>query len=112
VSHFLPWKIVHVALREPLPDLDAETEWGGLFLVFWCDNLPVGQMWISGSLLPLTSAQLAASVATTIAAAVGHRLLHTAFPRFLLPRRDAPTAMPDLACLLALEHPLESCARL
>jgi GT2 family glycosyltransferase len=111
MSDFLPWKIVHLAVRERLPDLEAETGWGGLFLVFWCDNVPVGQMSISRALLPLTSSQLASTVPAAIAPAVGNRLVSTAFSRSVLSRKDAPSSPPDLERLLELERPLEACSR-
>jgi GT2 family glycosyltransferase len=114
MRHFLPWKIVHVAVRERLPDLRAETEWGGLFVVFWCDSVPVGQVWIPALLLPLTPSQLAAKVPPLIARAVGDRLLSTGF-RTPAPvsysRKQTPQEPPDLARLLELERPLESFSR-
>src|SRR6476660_3072284 len=113
MSRFLPWKIVHVAVREPLPDLYAEAGSGGLFVVFWCDNIPVGQLSIPALLLPLTSAQLAATLPRLIAPAIANRLLDSGF-RAPLPvdlRKQTPPEPPDFARLLELECPLESCSR-
>jgi glycosyltransferase involved in cell wall biosynthesis/SAM-dependent methyltransferase len=113
MSRFLPWKIVHVAVREPLPDLYAEAGSGGLFVVFWCDSIPVGQLSIPALLLPLTSAQLAATLPRLIAPAIANRLLDSGF-RAPLPvdlRKQTPPEPPDLARLLELECPLESCSR-
>ena len=113
MKRFRPWKIVHVAVRESLPDLTAEPECGGLFVVFWCDNLPVGQLSIPALLLPLTSSQVAAVLPQIIAPAVADRLLPTGFRAPLpVPSRKQPRQeFPDLDLLLELHSPLESCSR-
>ena len=101
MSDFLPWKIMNVSVRE-LPDLPAESEFGGLFIVFWCGDVPVGQMSIPASLLPISSSQLAAVVPSAIAKAVGNRVLQDAF-RAPLPvhwRRQSPPELPELTRLL------------
>jgi len=105
-----PWKIMNVSIRK-LPDLPAESEFGGLFVVFWCDDVPVGQMSIPVSLLPICSSQLATVVTPTIAQAVGNRVLKDAF-RAPLPvhrKRQPPPELPDLSRLLEIERPLEFC---
>ena len=114
MKDFLPWKIMHMAVREPLPDLGADARWGGLFLVFWCDSVPVGQASIPTSLLPLSSLQLAAMVPPLIAQVVGNRLMSTAFqaPLPVEARKQMPAAPPELARLLELERPLATCSRL
>jgi GT2 family glycosyltransferase len=114
MSQFLPWKIVHVALRQPLPDLTAEAGSGGLFLVFWCDHIPVGQLLVPASLLPISAIQLAATVPPIIARAVGNRLLREHSQALPVPfsRVDAPKPAPDLAHLLKFARPLESCSRM
>src|ERR1043166_1347527 len=78
MSEFRPWTIVHVDVRAPLPDLSADSARSGVFLVWWCDRIPVGQLSIPAELLPLTASQLAAIVPAAIAPAVRHRLSHTA----------------------------------
>jgi hypothetical protein len=109
---FLSWKILHVAVRDRLPDLRAETELGGLFVVFWCDSVPVGQLWIPASLLPITSSQLAATVPPLVAQAVGNRLLGTGFrPPLPVPsRKQTLQEPPVLASVLEFNRPLESCS--
>jgi GT2 family glycosyltransferase len=105
MTRFLPWKIVHVAVRQRLPDLSAGTEWGGMFVVFWCDGIPVGQLLIPAPLLPVTSLQLAAMVPPLIAPAVANRLLAGGI-------RDEPQQpAPDLSRFLELARPLEQCSR-
>ena len=112
MSDFLPWKIVHVAVRKHLPDLEAEPRSGGLFLALWCDDVPVGQLLVPSSLLPLTSSQLATMVLPAIAPAVGNRLVSSAFPRLVNSRNETPPSPPDLVRLLELERPLQSCSEL
>jgi GT2 family glycosyltransferase len=114
MSRFLPWKIVHVAVRERLPDLRVEPELGGLFVVFWCDSVPVGQLWIPASLLPITSSQLLATVPPLIALAVTDRLLSTGLraPLHADSREQSPEQLPVLASVLEFNRPLESCSRL
>jgi GT2 family glycosyltransferase len=111
VIPFLPWKIVHVPVRKPLPGLSAEPGCGGLFVVFWCDDLPVGQLLIPSALLPLTPSQLAAAAPSAIASAIGNRLVRTAFPLFAYPQAEASPST-YLTRLLDLERPLEACAKL
>jgi GT2 family glycosyltransferase len=107
---FLPWKIVDLSVRECLPDLNAEPGCGGLFLVFWCDRIPVGRLSIPARLLPLTASQLTAIVPSVIAPAVGNRILSTAFPRFAAATADPAAAAPELALLVELERPLARCS--
>jgi GT2 family glycosyltransferase len=99
---------VNVELRQPLPELTADAQTGGLFVVFWCQGVPVGQLLAPASLLPFNSAQLAASAAQRVARAVGHGLMkngYSAPPFFLSPTTEHG---PDLAQVLKIARPLES----
>ena len=111
---FLPWKILHLSMQDPYPDLVAETGVGGLFVVFWFHGIPLGQMLIPAPLLPIPSAQVSAAVPSIIAPAIGNRLLRTGFePAGLAPPREAAGSEPlALKDLLALDRPLEHFARL
>jgi len=113
MSEFLPWKIQHVTLRKPLPELSSEAGFGGIFVVFWCDDIPVGQLMIPAPLLPITPAQFATIVPPRIAKAVGDRIFAGCF-------QDSPPAESQkhatmqaeyLTQLLELKNPLESCSR-
>jgi GT2 family glycosyltransferase len=108
MNHFLPWKIVNIELREPLPDLAADAATGGLFVVFWCQGVPVGQLLAPASLLPINSVQLAASAAQRVARAIRHGLMKNGYPKppfFLSPIADAG---PELTEVLKIARPLES----
>jgi GT2 family glycosyltransferase len=111
MSNFLPWKIMNVSVRD-LPDLPALSEYGGLFMVFWCGDAPVGQMSIPASLLPIPSSQLAAVVPSAIAKAVGNRVFPDVFQAPLPVRRwrHSPPELPKLTRLLEMERPLERSA--
>ncbi|MDQ1387937.1 MAG: hypothetical protein QOF56_1391 [Acidobacteriaceae bacterium] len=108
MSRFLPWKIVNVELRQSPPDLNLDAGIGGLFVVFWCQGVPVGQLLLPASLLPITSVQLAASAAQRVARAVGRGLLKNGYstPPFFLSPNEEPG--PELAQVLKIARPLES----
>jgi GT2 family glycosyltransferase len=113
MTPFLPWRIEHIEIREPLRDMSVETGWGGLYIVFWCGRIPVGHLSIPASLLPLTSSQMATKLPKVIAPAVADRLLPTGF-RAQLPidlKKQTPQAPPQLADLIGMKRPLESCSR-
>ena len=114
MTRFLPWTVVHLSIRDPFPDLIAEPGVGGLFLVFWYDRIPLGQLLIPAPLLPMPSAQLSAEVPLVIAPAVGHRLLRTGFdPALQVPSGTGVRLDPsDVKRLFDLEQPLERLARL
>ena len=109
----LPWNVVHVSLRDPLPDLELDPTVGGLLLVFWWDRLPLGQLSLPGSLLPVSSDQLLTSVASIIAPAVGQRLLKYGFdPPLPVPADRQPRRAPPLLSeVLALDRPLTLLSR-
>jgi GT2 family glycosyltransferase len=109
VTDFRPLEIVHVDLAAGLPAL-AEGE-RDLHVVFWWQNVPLGQE-------DMTRAQLAArasllhAAARRVAPAVGARLRVRGFvgedPEIGLLAAGAP---PELEELLAVERPLEGLAR-
>ena len=112
MSQFLPWKIVNVELRQPLPNLQADAGTGGVFVVFWRGNIPVGQWLAPAQLLPISSAQLASIAAQRVARAIGHGLIKNGYPVppfFLSPEMRSG---PDLAPLLEFARPLQSFAAL
>jgi GT2 family glycosyltransferase len=108
----LPWKVVHVSLRAPLPALPAEPSRGGLLVVFWCDQIPLGQLSLPKSLLPISAEQLAATIPSLIAAAVGHRLLDSGFaaPLPVPQEKQVAQSPPLLEDVLALTRPLATLA--
>ena len=113
MKRFLPWKVLHLSISDHVPDLSAEDGIGGLFVVFWCDAVPLGQAMIPAPMLPIASAQLAATAASIVAPVIGDRLLRNGFEAPLpVPPRKQPRHPPvDLKRLLDLDRPLESLSR-
>ena len=67
----------------------GESGLGGLFVVFWCDSVPVGQLSIPASLLPITSSQLAATLPRSLRQLSEIGFWTPAFgPRFLCARES------------------------
>lgn len=112
MSQFLPWKIANVDMLQPLPKLQADAGTGGLFVVFWQEDVPVGQWLAPAQLLPVSSVQLASIAAQRVARAVGHGLIKNGYalpPFFFSPEMHSG---PDLAQLLKFEKPLQSFSEL
>ncbi len=105
---FKPWRIVHVSLREPLPDLPLDASSDGVFVVFWDERVPLGQLLIRAPLLPIPSPQLAAVASRIVAPSVAFRTVKDGFaPQLPVPeRRQPPVEHPVLSQLLALDAPL------
>ena len=105
---FKPWRIVHVSLREPLPDLAPDASSDGVFVVFWDEHIPLGQLLIRAPLLPIPSPQLAAVASCIVAPSVAFRTVKDGFaPQLPVPeRRQPPVEHPVLSQLLALDAPL------
>jgi glycosyltransferase involved in cell wall biosynthesis len=111
VTDFRPWRIIHLQVETELPGLEADPTSGGVLLVLWRGALPLGELSIPDSLLPLTSSQVAEMIVYPIAPVVGNRLIDGAFP----PPDDladhAPSPMTLLETLVTLESPLAACSQ-
>ncbi|MFP4088194.1 MAG: glycosyltransferase family 2 protein [Desulfobacteraceae bacterium] len=75
MSNFKPWKIRHVDLSQETPWLSSETGIGGIYVVFWHRNIPLGHRWIPAKELPVSPSGLTQLALTAIAPAVGDYLL-------------------------------------
>jgi GT2 family glycosyltransferase len=60
VSEFLPWRIAHVRLGEDIAPLEPVPGGGGVHVVFWYRDVPLGSTRIPNAELPLRERQLAA----------------------------------------------------
>ncbi len=78
---FLPWKVLHLHLEQPLPALECDPAIGGLFVVFWLDDRPVGELKLHASRLGLTAAGLSEQAACAAAAGVAEVLRHRKTPQ-------------------------------
>ncbi len=114
MSGFLPWKVLHLDAREPLPDLPRQPGVGGLFVVFWSGRIPLGQEVIPAERLPVPAARLAQMAVREVAPTVGHRTVGRGFePRYrdMAEETDAPPPpAPDFDSLVRLERPLAALA--
>jgi len=70
MTHFAPWTIQHVDLSEGLPALRCGPHSGGLYVVFWWRDRPLGHAEIAAELFPLTRAQLVQTMSQAVAPAV------------------------------------------
>jgi GT2 family glycosyltransferase len=110
MSSFRPWRIVHLSLREPIPDLSADSDCGGLFLVFWWDRIPLGHFLVPAASLPFPSGQLTVVISRVIAPAVGFHAVRRGFePPLPVPEATlVATPPPQLNTIAQLENPLLS----
>ncbi len=67
-----PWDIVHLDLRQKLRALERSDR--GLFMVFWWRDLPLGQLSLEATRLPMSVTELAGEVLQAIAPALAAHL--------------------------------------
>lgn len=87
-----PWQVCHLDLSRGVGPLAAPPGVGGLFVVFWWKDVPLGQLAFVAGDLPLKAGTVRWRALNAIVAAVGDRLFDRGFrPR--LPEHAAP--MPE-----------------
>ena len=103
---FLPWRVVPIDLRAPIPSLPTQPDLGGLHLVLWMDDVPIGDLRIGAGQLPMTAGALRALAARAVAPALGSRILERGFAA--RPGAGGPVTegCPELREVLALDEPL------
>jgi glycosyltransferase involved in cell wall biosynthesis len=109
MSNFAPWKVLHLDLSEDLPELNHESNYQGIYVVFWWRGIPLGDREILTAQLPMAATTLRNIALPAITATVGDRLLENGFKAPLPvvcanPARDKPS---DFQALLALQQPLQ-----
>ncbi|MDX1419730.1 MAG: glycosyltransferase [Rubricoccaceae bacterium] len=72
--HTPRWEVVHLDLRTGLADLLPREDVGGLFLVFWWGEVPLGQHEVPAEALPLPASRLATLAAEAVAPAAAAHL--------------------------------------
>ena len=107
---FKPWTICHLDLQSPLPDLDASPDAGGLVLVFWSGDVPLGRYDLDAAQLPLPATHLREIALAAIAPAVGDYVLEHGFHAALPEKVPLPRPPAALDALRALRDPLEAVA--
>ncbi len=102
------WEVVHWKLDQPLRTLNVSSDAAGIYLVFWCNEIPLGNVMVASFELPLNAADLQRKASRAIAPAVGNYSLASGFRAPLpIPREKLPSdPPPDLTTLMALERPL------
>ncbi|BAU13812.1 glycosyl transferase family protein [Leptolyngbya sp. NIES-3755] len=106
MSLFKPWKVLHLNLSNPIPDLNADDHYQGLYLVIFWANIPLGHLELQMAQLPIFANELKNLILPAIAPSIGSHLLETGF-QGELPIGSPKTISPELNDVLALEKPLE-----
>lgn len=102
-----PWKIVHLELSKPIPEL-LKLDCEGIYVVFWWQGIPLGHQEIAVDQLPIPAAQLANQAVQAITPAVGDRLMLQGFNAPLSEHFERqPATFPDFEALQKLEQPLD-----
>jgi GT2 family glycosyltransferase len=113
-SAYRPWSIVHWDLGNGLPALQPESGSGGLLLVLWVAEVPLGHLYLPAAWLPLSEHELSDAVSKAVAPALGYHLWGDGFrPPYPDTRNGAvDDSVPDLARLVACDEPLRRFAEL
>lgn len=105
---YRPWEILHLDLSQPLPDLPGYPDWEGVLLFLWWHQIPLGELEIPASQLPIAAHPLLQRILPVITPTIGSHLLDHGFQGPLpgtFGYRYRDTA-PDFSALMALHHPL------
>lgn len=102
MSGFRPWKVVHCDLRSGLPEVELDASHEAALLVLWWREIPLGELEIRRSTLPIPPPLLAARIAKAIAPAVGWYALGV---ETRLERKEVQDSF-DFRSLAALQRPL------
>lgn len=102
------WKVLNLELSEGIPTLTCEPNYEGIFVVSWWYGIPLGDLEISATQLPMPATQLANLVLQTITPAVGSHLLKQGFKASLPAVSTSSQDMPANFQVMALEQPLET----
>jgi GT2 family glycosyltransferase len=109
------WEIIQMRLDQPLHPVRTPENAAGAYLVFWWNDIPLGDARIFREEFPLNKADLYRRASKAIAPAVGNYLLENGFKADLptLPfARQHPSLRrpPTLESLTALRQPLQNLA--
>lgn len=102
---FKPWQVLQLDLNEAVPELVADSNYGGVYVVLFWANIPLGHLELSIAQLPMSVPQLTNLILQTIAPAIGCHLLKTGF-QGELPIVSSTPPPPNFAEVIALEKPL------
>ncbi len=104
------WEVVQLRLDQPLQSIRASSNAAGVYLVFWWNEIPLGEDMVASLELPLTAAEVQRRAARAIAPAVGNYSLPNGFrPPLPIPAQHrAYDPQPELSAVLAVARPLEN----
>ena len=108
MSEFRPWRILHVDLAGDVDALDADSEAGGVIVVFWWRDLPLGSLELAPTQLPVPAPAVRLYGAEVAAPTLGDRLLPHGFRQPPPERHPPPDPEPALSDLLGVEDPFTS----
>ncbi len=108
MTGFARWEVLHLELRDSLPDLEPRDGLGGYRVVFWAGGVPLGHRDYPVELLPLRAPALRAAAPMAVAPVVGSHLLGRGFVApWPVPWERQPRVAPDdLDAVLGLSSPL------
>lgn len=106
-EEFLPWKILHWPVLDGCPALSTDPDTGGVFIVFWCHDIPLGQLAVPASQLPVSPSQMAVVMPRIIAPTVGYHTVHSGFELAPpIPPEHLLHTPPNLSVIAELSRPL------
>jgi len=74
VTAYRPWRIAHVHLDRPTPEFPGDPRVGGIYVVYWWRDLPLGLDRVTADELPISAPDVRERGLTRIVAAVAHGL--------------------------------------
>jgi GT2 family glycosyltransferase len=97
-----PWRVEHVDLGQPVAPISATKAEGGVHVVAWLNDVPVGIISLLAVQLPISSQAFSAMIPSLIAPAVGNHIFPEGFPGTLRLHRSLaqPTRAGSLDNLL------------
>lgn len=110
MSEHPSWKILHLDLAVGLPNIQPVPNSGGVFLVFWWKDVPLGQVVLHNDRLPLPSGAVREMALEIVTVSVGDRLYEKGFQARLPEHVPPPVEPPDTAALSSVLHPFEVAA--
>jgi GT2 family glycosyltransferase len=105
------WEVIQVRLDEPLRPMSTPGNAGGVYLVFWWGDIPLGHALAHAGEFPLNEADIQRRALQAIAPAVGYYSLGHGFkPPMPLRRQNPDDSFPaaTLESLAALSQPLKN----
>src|SRR5260221_10659207 len=104
------WEVIQVSLNEPLRPMSTPGNAAGVYLVFWWNDIPLGQALAHAGEFPLNEADIQRRALRAIAPAVGYYSLEHGFkPPLPVRRQNLTDNFPaTLESLVALSEPLKN----